>query len=102
MRRDTVYVGPSGGALTLRFRADNPGVWLFHCHVEWHVSAGMQVTFVEAPDLLAGMGLSIPEDHVGACVKGGLKWEGNAAGNRGVNMTGANVLVVEGGGGVAL
>ncbi|TID17902.1 putative urea active transporter 1 [Venturia nashicola] len=63
MRRDTVYVYPNGGTLTLRFRADNPGVWLLHCHIEWHVSAGMQATIIEAPDVLAGMGLVIPEDH---------------------------------------
>jgi len=31
-RRDTITI-PSGGSVTLRFRADNPGVWFFHCHV---------------------------------------------------------------------
>jgi hypothetical protein len=30
MRRDTVAVG-SMGSITMRFIADNPGVWLFHC-----------------------------------------------------------------------
>ena len=34
MRRDTVLVRPNGN-LALRFKADNPGVWLFHCHIEW-------------------------------------------------------------------
>ena len=34
MRRDTVLVRPNGHAV-LRFRSDNPGVWLFHCHIEW-------------------------------------------------------------------
>ena len=32
MRRDTVTV-PPGGSTTIRFRADNPGAWLLHCHV---------------------------------------------------------------------
>lgn len=36
MRRDTVLVRP-GGWVVLRFVADNPGVWLFHCHIEWYV-----------------------------------------------------------------
>eukprot|EP00897_Mesotaenium_endlicherianum_P004752 jgi/Mesen1/4304/ME000022S03593 len=27
--------------LALRFRANNPGVWLLHCHVEPHMGAGM-------------------------------------------------------------
>ena len=31
-RRDTITV-PGGGSVTLRFRADNPGAWFFHCHV---------------------------------------------------------------------
>jgi iron transport multicopper oxidase len=36
MRRDTVMVRPDSN-LVLRFRADNPGIWLFHCHIEWYV-----------------------------------------------------------------
>jgi iron transport multicopper oxidase len=34
MRRDTVLVRPNGN-IVLRFKADNPGVWFFHCHIEW-------------------------------------------------------------------
>ena len=25
----------------IRFLADNPGIWLFHCHVELHSEIGM-------------------------------------------------------------
>jgi iron transport multicopper oxidase len=32
MRRDTIQI-PAGGSSTLRFRADNPGVWFVHCHI---------------------------------------------------------------------
>lgn len=38
--RDTVNI-PSRGYAVLRFRADNPGIWLFHCHVLWHHATGM-------------------------------------------------------------
>ncbi|KAH8699074.1 multicopper oxidase-domain-containing protein [Talaromyces proteolyticus] len=38
--RDTVQI-PRRGYAVLRFRADNPGVWLFHCHVMWHLAGGM-------------------------------------------------------------
>ncbi|KAE8421217.1 multicopper oxidase-domain-containing protein [Aspergillus pseudocaelatus] len=38
--RDTVQI-PSRGYAVLRFRADNPGVWLFHCHILWHSATGM-------------------------------------------------------------
>ena len=46
MRRDTLAVKPQGH-IVLRFRSDNPGVWLFHCHIEWHVDSGLVMTFVE-------------------------------------------------------
>ncbi|RJE18349.1 Multicopper oxidase [Aspergillus sclerotialis] len=38
--RDTVQI-PSRGYAVLRFRADNPGVWMFHCHILWHLASGM-------------------------------------------------------------
>lgn len=47
--RDTVGLDPNG-SVTLRFRADNPGVWLFHCHLEYHMDMGLGLTFIEAPD----------------------------------------------------
>ncbi|KAJ6781645.1 hypothetical protein PWT90_01395 [Aphanocladium album] len=40
--KDTVYI-PSRGYVALRFRANNPGVWLMHCHVLWHQAVGMGV-----------------------------------------------------------
>jgi iron transport multicopper oxidase len=36
MRRDTILVRPNG-YIVLRFKADNAGIWLFHCHIEWYV-----------------------------------------------------------------
>lgn len=32
IRRDTMVLYPAG-YMVLRFVADNPGVWLFHCHI---------------------------------------------------------------------
>ncbi|PHH79355.1 hypothetical protein CDD80_5023 [Ophiocordyceps camponoti-rufipedis] len=78
MRRDTLVVLPEGH-IVLRFRADNPGVWLFHCHIEWHVVSGLVATFVEAPSELKG--LTIPDDHLDACKKVGMSTSGNAASN---------------------
>ncbi|KAL1899946.1 hypothetical protein Cpir12675_001167 [Ceratocystis pirilliformis] len=79
MRRDTVVVWPNGNVV-LRFVADNPGVWFFHCHIEWHVTAGLAATFVEAP-LELQKSLVIPEDHLAACDAIKVKTKGNAAGN---------------------
>lgn len=33
-RRD-VFVLPPQGFFVIRFVADNPGVWFFHCHIDW-------------------------------------------------------------------
>lgn len=38
--KDTVSI-PSRGRTRLRFKADNPGFWLMHCHFEWHMAVGM-------------------------------------------------------------
>nr|QCZ35199.1 laccase 32 [Salvia miltiorrhiza] len=37
---------PVNGWTTIRFRADNPGVWLLHCHLERHISWGMMMVFI--------------------------------------------------------
>lgn len=42
--KDTLQV-PTGGYSIIRFIADNPGFWLFHCHLEFHAEAGMMVLF---------------------------------------------------------
>lgn len=38
--RDTVLVPPAM-SVTIRFAADNPGNWAFHCHHLYHMNAGM-------------------------------------------------------------
>ncbi|KAI0532733.1 multicopper oxidase-domain-containing protein [Xylaria digitata] len=45
-RRD-VSMLPGNGWLVLAFKADNPGNWLLHCHIAWHISGGMSVDFLE-------------------------------------------------------
>lgn len=79
MRRDTFMVHP-GGNYVLRFRADNPGVWLYHCHIEWHTSTGLISTMVEAPPQLQSS-LTVPADHYKVCEAQGIPTAGNAAGN---------------------
>ena len=37
-RRDTATL-PQAGWVVVRFVADNPGVWLFHCHLLWCAAA---------------------------------------------------------------
>ncbi len=38
--RDTVLV-PAHSSLAIQFDADNPGVWPLHCHILYHMEAGM-------------------------------------------------------------
>ncbi|CBX99496.1 similar to iron transport multicopper oxidase FET3 [Plenodomus lingam JN3] len=110
MRRDTVLVRPNGH-IALRFRSDNPGVWLFHwyvfisslsnslpgsllsatslltkppshSHIEWHVASGLTATIIERPlDIQSQLAGHIPTDHLAACAAGQVPTAGNAAGN---------------------
>ncbi|KAK3605830.1 hypothetical protein CHS0354_002467 [Potamilus streckersoni] len=52
-RKDTIIV-PTGGYTVIRFQADNPGLWYFHCHIELHNLDGMVLmineSFAEVPD----------------------------------------------------
>jgi FtsP/CotA-like multicopper oxidase with cupredoxin domain len=48
-RRDTTTL-PAGGWLVIAFSANNPGAWLMHCHIAWHISEGLGVQFLEAKD----------------------------------------------------
>lgn len=79
MRRDTFMVRPMGN-IVLRFRADNPGIWFFHCHIEWHLASGLIATMIEAPALLQTT-LSIPPSHLDVCTAQNIPTVGNAAGN---------------------
>jgi len=38
--RDTVLVMPKS-TVKVEFDADNPGLWMMHCHILWHEAAGM-------------------------------------------------------------
>ncbi|XP_075513372.1 laccase-12-like [Primulina tabacum] len=37
---------PVGGWTVIRFVADNPGVWLFHCHLDVHINWGLAMAFL--------------------------------------------------------
>jgi len=39
-QNDTVNV-PARSQLVLLWKANNPGHWFFHCHIEWHAATGM-------------------------------------------------------------
>ncbi|KAG0484700.1 hypothetical protein HPP92_008779 [Vanilla planifolia] len=49
--RNTVVIFPYGWA-AIRFIANNPGVWAFHCHIEPHLHLGMGTILSEGVDLI--------------------------------------------------
>jgi iron transport multicopper oxidase len=56
------------GYTTIRFISDNPGVWLLHCHIEWHIQSGLSMTIVENPDAIKKKGLvGFSKDFINTC-----------------------------------
>ncbi|KAK1775024.1 laccase [Copromyces sp. CBS 386.78] len=52
-RRDTTVLPPFGW-LVIAFEAGrNPGSWVFHCHIPWHMSQGLSVQFLERIDRIS-------------------------------------------------
>ncbi|XP_072997200.1 laccase-22-like [Typha latifolia] len=45
VERSTIGV-PAAGWTAIRFRADNPGVWFMHCHLEVHTTWGLKMAFL--------------------------------------------------------
>ena len=56
-RRDVQLLQPASstgepGYLVAQYFTDNPGVWPFHCHIAWHVSAGLYINVMEQTDAI--------------------------------------------------
>ncbi|THU93994.1 laccase [Dendrothele bispora CBS 962.96] len=49
-RRDVVSIGDTGDNVTIRFITDNAGPWFLHCHIDWHLEAGLAIVFAEGTD----------------------------------------------------
>ncbi|MCO5582938.1 hypothetical protein L7F22_036842 [Adiantum nelumboides] len=64
--RNTVGV-PKGGWVALRFRADNPGVWFMHCHLEVHTSWGLETAFLVTNGKTQDQTLEAPPMDLPSC-----------------------------------
>ncbi|KAF2670499.1 hypothetical protein BT63DRAFT_454688 [Microthyrium microscopicum] len=69
IRRDTQIVVPNGH-IVFQYKADNPGLWPFHCHIPWHVSDGLVMNFLEHPDKVRSLS-TIPSAMKQTC----SEWE---------------------------
>ena len=81
--RDTIVI-PSGHYVILGFTADNPGTWLFHCHIEWHLESGLGLTFIEAVEDIKNVSSLVLD----SCKNQGIPINGNANGKFGDDMSG--------------
>ncbi|GJZ94001.1 laccase/diphenol oxidase family protein [Tanacetum coccineum] len=64
--RNTVMV-PVGGWAAIRFRAVNPGVWFLHCHLERHLTWGMDTTFIVKDGRTTKQRMLPPPRHMPRC-----------------------------------
>lgn len=60
LRRDTATLEPYGWML-IRFVADNPGAWAFHCHIGWHNEAGLGMVFATRVDEIQNVPADVSE-----------------------------------------
>lgn len=65
-KQSTVAV-PKGGWATIRFIANNPGVWLLHCHFEHHHYKGMGMAFIVKDGSNVFSKMDPPPEDLPAC-----------------------------------
>lgn len=53
-RRDTVNLVANGWTV-VAFQTTNPGAWLMHCHIAWHVAGGLSLQYLEQPSAIPGL-----------------------------------------------
>ena len=67
-RRDVVLL-PANGFIVIAFKADNPGVWLMHCHIAWHASGGLGLQILENRNSIAINGYAKMDDTCKAWIR---------------------------------
>jgi plastocyanin len=71
LTKDSVTIGPSE-RVDIELLATNPGVWMFHCHMEHHMANGMMTTIqyegVAAPSLATGAVGQMASGHSGHAI----------------------------------
>lgn len=78
MFRDVLYVRPQS-YFVIKFKANNPGIWFFHCHIEWHLLQGLALVIIEDPVNLRKQ-QTLTQNWKNTCDALGSAYVGNAAG----------------------
>ncbi|WCJ20491.1 laccase 2 [Euphorbia peplus] len=58
---------PSGGWVAIRWFADNPGVWFMHCHIDVHLSWGLDMAWIVLDGQLPNQKLPPPPSDLPKC-----------------------------------
>ncbi|KAK3900945.1 putative laccase precursor [Staphylotrichum tortipilum] len=74
-RRDVLLL-PATGYVIIAFKADNPGAWIFHCHIAFHASSGLAMQIVENKHLIPGIMGNETQEVVDSCRRW-TDWHGN-------------------------
>ncbi|KAI3433825.1 hypothetical protein D9Q98_003629 [Chlorella vulgaris] len=76
--RDTATL-PQGGWVVIRFKADNPGLWLLHCHLFMHQLMGQLLVVAEDTEGIQKLErpTGLPECPA-TCVYNGAPWSNSA------------------------
>jgi len=72
VRRDTTHSWEYSWVV-LRYHTGNPGVWLLHCHNNWHLMAGLAGVIIEAQKLGQQIYCSPPEEVKQVCRRAGVE-----------------------------
>ncbi|KAF8025059.1 hypothetical protein BT93_F2035 [Corymbia citriodora subsp. variegata] len=59
---------PKNGWLAIRFTANNPGVWFWHCHLDRHMSWGMDTAFIVKDGGTAETSIRPPPAYMPPCL----------------------------------
>ncbi|KAL5202234.1 hypothetical protein ABZP36_013186 [Zizania latifolia] len=66
VQRNTISV-PTAGWVAIRFVADNPGVWIMHCHFDVHLSWGLSMAWLVNDGPLPSQKLPPPPSDIPMC-----------------------------------
>ncbi|XP_062231576.1 putative laccase-11 [Phragmites australis] len=66
VQRNTISV-PTAGWVAIRFVADNPGVWIMHCHLDVHLSWGLAMAWLVNDGPLPNQKLPPPPSDIPRC-----------------------------------
>ncbi|KAF8601045.1 hypothetical protein BDV93DRAFT_586815 [Ceratobasidium sp. AG-I] len=85
LSRDT-HVIPAQTWAVLRVRADIPGVWFIHCHIDWHLAHGFAAAVVVQPNVVRNFKIPAASKELCKHIPPGLDDNSSSLGRREVDV----------------